>query len=262
MLIKRVLSALVGVPLVLFFIYLGDLWYAILIWLIMLLGLREFFHMTRVGSMVPEILGYVGATALLAAVFGGDLSLILTVITAVFVVTAAMLVIRFKKAHTGESFAVLWGILYVGGLFSYLVLIRNTFDYEFTVILLAAAWLNDTFAYFTGNKWGRRKLIPAVSPGKTVEGSLGGLLGTVLLIAVTHFLLEFFYPLNLGLTLALTVFIVIIAQFGDLVESALKRKFNTKDSGSLIPGHGGILDRFDSIMFAAPFVYYFLILLV
>ena len=261
MLIKRVISALVAVPLLLYFIYLGDLWYNVIVWLIALLGIREFMGMMGLNGATPLALGFAGVTALMGAVYFEELALILLVVTVIFLLTALSQVAGFHRFTLQESFGLFWGIMYIGGLMSYLVLIRNSFSFEYTMILFAAVWLNDTFAYFAGRKWGNRKLIPAVSPAKTVEGSLGGLLGPVVFMAITFLFMGWFHPLSLEWTLALTVLIIIPAQAGDLVESALKRKLEVKDSGNLIPGHGGILDRFDSMLLAAPVAYYFLLLI-
>lgn len=262
MLIKRVLSALVGIPLLLYFIYLGDLWYTLIVWLIVIIGMREFLAMMDFSGIFPHLVGYAGVTALLGGVYLENYPLVLMIITILFVFTALGMVFRFNEAEAQESTSLFWGIMYIGGLMSFLVLIRNSFTFEFTVILFAVVWLNDTFAYFAGNKWGRRKLIPSVSPGKTVEGSVGGFLGTVAFVVITFILMEWFYPLDFGWSIAMAILIIILAQLGDLVESALKRKMEVKDSGGLIPGHGGILDRFDSMLLAAPFVYLFLFLIV
>ncbi len=261
MLLKRVLSALVGIPLLLYFIYLGDIWYTLIVWLIAVIGLREYFQMMRLSDKVLFFSGFVGLTALLAAVHLGSLETVLVVITLLFLWIALNLVFRFNRSTLEETSLFFWGIIYIGGLLGYLVMLRQEFVFEFTVILIAAVWLNDTFAYFVGNAWGKRKLMPAVSPAKSVEGSLGGLLGTILLSILLYFLIPDFYQLSLVLTVGLVFIIIIFAQIGDLVESALKRKLEVKDSGSFIPGHGGILDRFDSMMYAAPFAYYYIFLI-
>ncbi len=261
MLAKRIASAIVALPAVFFLIYIGGLWYSLLIWLIAMIGIREITNMFQPASKVPEYYGYVGVTALFAALYQNDLAIILVVISIIFLLSALNLFVRFQKTSLEESSSIFWGIIYVGGLLGYLLLMRITFAFEFTILLFVVVWANDTFAYFAGGKWGKRKLAPVVSPGKTVEGALGGLFGPVIFLSVLYFFIGQYYPLSLSLTLVLTVYITIFAQIGDLIESALKRKLKTKDSGGIIPGHGGILDRFDSIMFAAPFTYFFLLLI-
>ena len=160
------------------------------------------------------------------------------------------------------------GIVYVGFSFAHLILLRflaqdvvlatpagdMTLGCAFLWIMFLGTWSSDTFAYFAGSFFGRRKLCPAISPKKTVEGFLGGLVGTTAVVAALGCALGFSVPLMalLGVLLALT------ATVGDLAESVIKRYAGIKDSGRLIPGHGGVLDRFDSVMFTAPFVYYFI----
>lgn len=114
-------------------------------------------------------------------------------------------------------------------------------------------WASDTFAYFVGSLLGKHKLCPSVSPGKTIEGALGGLSGSILFVALLGMLFQ--VPLIHGIVLGLLVGLA--APLGDLAESGLKRFCGVKDSGQLLPGHGGILDRFDSILFAVPAVYYY-----
>ena len=118
---------------------------------------------------------------------------------------------------------------------------------------LIGTWASDTFAYFTGCFMGRHKLCPAISPGKTIEGFIGGLAGTTLSVAG----LGVFFGFNVTMMAALGFCICLVATLGDLVESVIKRYTGIKDSSHLIPGHGGIWDRFDSVIYTVPFVYYF-----
>ncbi|HEY0035530.1 MAG TPA: phosphatidate cytidylyltransferase, partial [Longimicrobium sp.] len=131
-----------------------------------------------------------------------------------------------------------------------------------TVLLLAPVvltWLNDTYAYFGGRAWGKRKLIPKVSPGKTVEGAVCALVGTVLTAVGYSFLLASFASYRMGIVEAAVfgVLISVSSQVGDLAESLFKRDVGVKDSGTLLPGHGGALDRFDSLFFTLPVGYAF-----
>ena len=129
---------------------------------------------------------------------------------------------------------------------------------------LVVAWLGDSAAYFVGHRWGKRKLIPRVSPGKTVAGALGGLLGAVLgAVLVAVLLVEPYAGLVLspGAAVLVGALVGMVAQLGDLAESLLKREAGVKDSGRLFPGHGGVLDRFDSILFALPVTYLLLAVL-
>src|SRR5690606_36087730 len=126
---------------------------------------------------------------------------------------------------------------------------------------IALTWLGDTFAYFGGRAWGKRKLIPSVSPGKTIAGALSSVAGTMVMGALYAWLifglwLGVDYPLLLGALAG--VIVSITAQIGDLAESLLKREAGVKDSGALLPGHGGVLDRFDALFFTLPLMYWYL----
>ncbi|MCR5657897.1 MAG: phosphatidate cytidylyltransferase [Bacteroidales bacterium] len=126
------------------------------------------------------------------------------------------------------------------------------------VLVFCLLWANDIFAYLTGKLLGKHKLFPRISPGKTIEGSIGGLVFTIIAMMVFAHYAEWL-PLADGIGMA--VIAVVFGTLGDLCESMLKRQAGVKDSGKLIPGHGGILDRFDSVMFSVPFVFVFLLLL-
>ncbi|MBP3232237.1 MAG: phosphatidate cytidylyltransferase [Anaerovibrio sp.] len=162
------------------------------------------------------------------------------------------------------------GVFYIGLSFTHLVMLRFMGgeavittclgDFQlgcaFLWIALIGTWASDTFAYFAGFAFGKHKLCEKISPKKTIEGFLGGLIGTTASVAA----LGVFFGLDLSLMAVLGFFICIVATLGDLVESVIKRYTGIKDSGNIIPGHGGILDRFDSVLYTAPFVYYFMII--
>lgn len=126
------------------------------------------------------------------------------------------------------------------------------------VLVFCLLWANDIFAYLTGRLLGKHKLFPRISPGKTIEGSIGGLVFTIIAMVVFAHYADWL-PLAVGIGMAAIA--VVFGTLGDLCESMLKRQAGVKDSGKLIPGHGGILDRFDSVMFSVPFVFVFLLLL-
>ncbi len=148
------------------------------------------------------------------------------------------------------------GVLYVGFFTPHIVLLRAPAEgWRLVLFTVYVAMGSDSGAYFAGRAFGRHKLAPAVSPSKTVEGALGGIAGAMVIAAACE--LVFLRALPLGETLAVGTAISILAQFGDLAESALKRAFGAKDSGWIIPGHGGILDRLDSLLFPFVFTYYY-----
>lgn len=154
--------------------------------------------------------------------------------------------------------SVIFSIIYIALPFSLLVLLANADSGRLWILfILLLVWSNDTFAFCVGKLIGRHKLSPKVSPGKSIEGALGGLAGGVVVMLV------FNHYAGLGLevwvAVVLAVVLGILSILGDLFESLIKRGSNVKDSGSLIPGHGGILDRVDSMVFVVPALYYFLL---
>ena len=145
--------------------------------------------------------------------------------------------------------------VYIVGCFSSIVLVRygNGGEYLYMLVFLGA-WICDTFAYFTGKFFGKHKLIPEISPKKTVEGSIGGIVFTVVSFVIFGLIVNLGFGAGISYV-KLCIFAVvlsIISQFGDLIASTIKRQYNIKDYGNLFPGHGGILDRFDGVMLTAP----------
>jgi phosphatidate cytidylyltransferase len=143
----------------------------------------------------------------------------------------------------------------VGFFVPHVVLLRSHPDgWRWVLFTVYVAMGSDSGGYFTGRAWGRHKLLPAVSPSKTIEGALGGVAGAMVVALLCH--VVFFPGLGLAEALGLGAAISLLAQVGDLCESALKRAFGAKDSGWIIPGHGGILDRLDSLLFPFVFAHY------
>jgi len=149
----------------------------------------------------------------------------------------------------------LFGIYYLSSTFSYVLKIR-AIDNGLTYLLLTFLfiWMSDSAAYFVGRSLGKHKLAPFISPNKTLEGSLGGLIFTVVFALIVAIVFKF----SIFLLMLLAIVVNIFAQLGDLAESAIKRQAKIKDSGTILPGHGGVLDRFDSTFFAIPAVYFLL----
>jgi phosphatidate cytidylyltransferase len=149
-------------------------------------------------------------------------------------------------------------VVYVAGLLGHLLLLRGLDDvlgFKLAVLTMALIWIGDTGAYFVGMALGKRPLAPKISPKKSMEGLAGGALFT---LAAAFLIARFWiWELSAWQALAIGLGVVIFGTLGDLFESLIKRDAGVKDSGSLLPGHGGVLDRFDSMMFALPFVYWF-----
>lgn len=154
---------------------------------------------------------------------------------------------KMSKQKDVKSLSVILGMLYISGGFYSFWFLREGMGFNFIMYLMIIIWATDSFAYFIGRKYGRTKLAPVISPNKTWEGSIGG---TVLAISLAGFYQLLFNPLEFGFFsfVLFTLLLSVSGQIGDLIESAYKRYVGVKDSGSVLPGHGGILDRFDSLL--------------
>ncbi len=259
MLKQRVLAALVGIPIVIYSIYSGGLLYFIVISLIALFGLSEFLGMINNKYFVsPKFVLYTTSILLLLIqyIYPQNLGIGLILI---FLIYGFMLVLMFPELTPEELVLNLWGITYIIGCISFLLPLRSLNNgMLYSIFLFVGIWVNDTGAYFTGLNFGKRKLAFKVSPKKTIEGALGGIIITILfLVGLAHF-----FNIEIMIAILLAIVISISGLIGDLVISAFKRHFNIKDSGKIIPGHGGVLDRFDSIIFATPIFYILLIYLI
>lgn len=180
------------------------------------------------------------------------------------VITIFVLLILIKDLFTGKSIPLFKSkrfiitTFYLSSGFIFLVLIADFYTVYNPNILLGSfilVWVNDTFAYLVGKNVGKQKLFPKVSPKKTVEGFLGGLFFSCI---ASYFISQYTYTLSFTNWLILAIIISSFGTIGDLIESKFKRQAGVKDSGVIMPGHGGLLDRLDSIIFAAPFIYLFL----
>ena len=251
----RILSSFIGIPLLLAAVWYGGLPLLVLTAALMLLGLWEIGRIfERNDIKVSFLLAVPSCLILLALAYYYKEGYSGAAVAAIIIAVLLASVVQYPRFTPIDAAATLLSIFYVG-LIIYLFLI-STYKNGFVwlIILLVCTWASDTSAYLIGRKWGKRPLAPALSPGKTLEGSAGGTIGGVIAaFAVTIFSsnLPFWPVVIMGLIIGIT------AQAGDLVESAIKRQAGIKDSGKLIPGHGGILDRFDSMLFTAPIVFYY-----
>ncbi len=232
------------------------------------LGIFEFYRLAKRRDMKPNIVAmYAGGAAIFTVfLFGGpdELGNILLIQLIVLLLTMGTLVAATFEETNYEKMiascgATILGVLYVALLGSHLVAVRTGFSQRLSTDLLALFFLvimgSDIGAYYTGRLIGKHKLAPKVSPGKTWEGVVGGILAAVAMAALAHF--WFFPALSLRWGLPLAAVMAVLGVLGDLTESALKRGAGAKDAAKLLPGHGGILDRLDSLLFNAPLIYYF-----
>ena len=258
--VSRVLVTVVGVPVVLYLVYLGDWWLFGLAAFAALIALHEFYVMAR--SLRPLVLaGYAGALAtLLGAELGGPEWML-----GGFMLTLLLAFLLYGIAETRQTATVtmsstVLGVAWIALGLGHLLLLRDFPEHGrlavFTVLLVVFA--DDTAAYLIGRLLGRHKLAPSLSPGKTWEGFVAG---TLAAIAVAFFALYEQDFLTIPESIVLGAAVALAGAAGDLFESALKRDLQVKDSGQLLGGHGGMLDRIDSLLFASVAAFYVVIAL-
>jgi phosphatidate cytidylyltransferase len=269
---SRVITALVFLPILIASILIPWLepLFIVLAAAAMLLGLYEFYVLAKKKEMKPDVAaGFLGGAALFTifcfaapATAGGldwlTIVLVLLVLTIATLVAATLRGAPFDKM-IASSGATILGVLYVVLLGGHLVALRVGFQEQLSAHLLSFFFLvlmgADTGAYYVGRAIGKHKLAPTISPGKTWEGVAGGVVAGLAFATVAHF--WFFKELPLKWTLPLAAVMTLLGILGDLTESALKRGAGAKDAAKILPGHGGALDRLDSLLFNAPLIYYF-----
>ncbi|HYW09785.1 MAG TPA: phosphatidate cytidylyltransferase [Longimicrobium sp.] len=271
--VTRTLVAAAGIPVAVAAMYVGGWALAALLAAASTLAALEFFRMAEVREVrAVSVLGAGGAVALVAAAAAaperGTENPALFGIVAVMVLAGCTAAIWMRGVAGQPLLAVsvtVFGAVYTS-LLGFALFLRHLPGIDGalhgTALLLAPVlltWLNDSFAYFGGRAWGRHKLIPRVSPGKTREGAACALVGTLVSAVVYSFFLADFstYRIGIGEAALFGVLVSVFAQVGDLAESLFKRDVGVKDSGTLLPGHGGALDRFDSLFFTLPLAYAF-----
>jgi phosphatidate cytidylyltransferase len=273
MLKTRVISALVGLALLIAVLWLGSSTLGVAVSLIAAIGLFEFYNSASAVKNIHPIkpLGYLSIIPLLilglgkAGLFKIEAGM-LAGISACLIIFAGMAIIVFghKKYNIIDLCVTAFGIAYVPFLMSFLILIRNMDNGAILIwIIFIGAWGTDTMAYTCGRLFGKRKIMPEISPKKTLAGAIGGIIGCTALMIIYGVILQNFFGLKVFFVVLalLGVLCGSISQIGDWSASAIKRYVNVKDFGNIMPGHGGVLDRFDSILFVAPVVYYVLTLL-
>ncbi len=259
MLITRILSALVLIPLIAIAGYLGGPWLAGLVALFAVLAVIEFYQICgRLGAHPNAVIGaLLTAGIVFAALFPAYQIGPRLFILALLLLMVIRVIRQDFAGFLGDWSSTLIGSAYIGGMLSHFVLLRGLQQgLAWAALAVLVTWVADTAAFFAGSAIGRRPFFPRISPRKTVEGAVAGLVGGALTgIAIGVPFLQLSWPLAAALGLLTAV----LATLGDLAESLLKRQAGVKDSGRLIPGHGGALDRIDSLLFAGVVVYYFAI---
>ncbi len=231
---------------------------------ISLVGMMEYYRVLGINKKLPGIIGYVGATAYYVSLLMTDECFGILVLTATAIAMMIAYVATFPKYTIEDIAKGYFGVIYVAVMISYIYLTRQLSDGEYLAwLIFICSWGSDSFAYLAGVAFGKHKMTPKLSPKKSYEGAVGGIAGAAVLGALFGVFVK--YLTGADYMAAFTVASAIgatISIFGDLAASAIKRNKDIKDYGRLIPGHGGILDRYDSVIFTAPIVYWVLYFIV
>jgi phosphatidate cytidylyltransferase len=264
---KRILTAVIVLPFLIASILISSLWwvFVLLAAAAMVLGLWEFYLLAKRLKLQPDpVAGYVAGAALITIPLQNDPANVLLVLFVIIALTIGTLIAATRRGAPFEKMipsvgSTLLGVLYIPLLGSHLVALRMGFPHTLSADLLSFFFLvlmgSDAGAYYSGRALGKHKLAPSISPGKTWEGAIGGIVAAIAMAALAHF--WFFRELPLKYMLPLAAIMALLGIFGDLAESALKRGAGAKDAANILPGHGGMLDRLDSLLFNAPVIYYF-----
>jgi phosphatidate cytidylyltransferase len=267
---KRILTAIIGLPILLYTVWSQSPYFFVALTAIAaLLALSEFYGLaSKFGGKPQVVIGYTAALVILASFLFDEPSLAVAAVITLSIVSLATGLgssNELKDSLMSVS-STMFGVVYVALLPGCLIGVRMLPDAitrltaphlasKLLTMFFALVMMTDTGAYYVGRTLGRHKLAPRISPGKTIEGAIGGFVMAV----VTGVLCKviFFHEISITHAIALGAAIGLVGQIGDLAESMLKRGAGVKDSGNLLPGHGGMLDRIDSILFCAPLLYYY-----
>lgn len=273
--LTRFISAMTGLALFFLIIFLPPAVLASAIFIITIIAVNEYCGaMKKAGSKPFDALIYLSTLLIPLTVYYFEAGFDTKLFTAIIICAAlAMLIIIlsyylvYNKKHVfTDAMSTVLGSAYLVPLFSTILFVRYL-DYGIYHIFIAfgGAWLTDTFAYFTGRAFGKKKLIPKISPNKTVAGAIGGVVGTTISVIIYGWYLNaHVYDNSSGyiVFIALGLLLSIFSQFGDLAASAVKRFAGIKDFGRLMPGHGGAIDRFDSVLFTSAITFIFILLFI
>ncbi|MFC4768821.1 phosphatidate cytidylyltransferase [Effusibacillus consociatus] len=259
MLYQRVLTGIIGGPGILALVYLGGAWFTGLISFLGIVGFSEFLRMKGYRYFeIPSLAGFL--LTLIWILFGAEWlhskeAALLWVVYGFLLLTVGM-----KNRFTFRDISyILVGTIYIGLSLHYVLKLRGLPDGLWLVLfVLFSIWATDIAAYFVGKAVRGPKIWPSISPNKTVSGTIGGVAAAALVGIAYSLFLGTDHPIQQWIVGAMAISVA--GQIGDFVESGLKRSLDVKDSGEIIPGHGGVLDRFDSLLFAAPIAYYLLVL--
>ena len=264
---NRTLINVIGIPAILFLLWRGGPMFALFIFLVMMIGIDEFYRMNTNERQTPvKVTGYI-LTGLMAAYYFWLPQITLLeglLLLACFIIISLFIEMGRDKLNSTRNMGItVLGIMYVPVLLGSVIALRNldtVYSTYFTVSMVVAIWICDSAAYIFGMKWGQKKIFPRVSPNKSWVGSMAGLVSSFVVFYGLH-MWDILPDLTLLDMAVLSIITGFFGQAGDFAESLLKRDVGVKDSGKLLLGHGGVLDRFDSITFASPLTYAYITLI-
>lgn len=252
--LKRVIVAVIFLPAIYFYVmYLPATYFILILVFVSLLAMLEFYSIYHVRGILRYICLLLGSLIIISSQLYEDYFIDILIFSVITILCIRLLSKKNPISALNDISKPIVGILYIPVLLTYQVHLRE-FGPEWIIFLYASVWMADSIAYYMGTFLGKRKLYKEVSPNKTVAGAIGSLIGGVLASVVLKII---FFPL-LGIFSAISMGTIIgsVSIIGDLIESMFKRDAGVKDSGFLIPGHGGILDKIDGILLASPVIYW------
>ncbi|XJZ28530.1 phosphatidate cytidylyltransferase [Bacillota bacterium Lsc_1132] len=258
---QRIITGVVAAAIFLPIVYVGGIPFILLTYVLATVGLYELLKMRKLS--LYSIPGLLSALMLWVLLFPRQYSAVMDTlpysktelgIALILLLLTYTVITKNRVTFEDVSFMIL-SVLYVGIGFYFFVETRQAGGLVYLFYSLFMIWATDSGAYFIGKAYGKKKLWPEISPNKTVGGFVGGIISALFVAVLFSFLTDM--NVSIFTLMAITVVLSIFGQIGDLVESALKRHFNVKDSGTILPGHGGILDRFDSLLFVWPLLHFF-----
>lgn len=256
----RLLSGIVLVALALIFIITGGNLLLCVTLVISLIGMYELYRIFHIEQKMPGIIGYLAAVLYYCNLKLAFLSDMMLFTLGVLILLMAVYVFTYPKYKTEQILAAFFGVFYVAVMLSFVYQTRMIENGSYIVwLVFLCSWGCDTCAYCVGVLIGKHKMAPKLSPKKSIEGAVGGVVGAALLTALYSVIFQDamgITTVEIWILAAISAVGALISMVGDLAASAIKRNYEIKDYGKLIPGHGGILDRFDSVIFTAPIIYY------
>jgi len=255
----RVISAVVGLPFLIVIVWLGGIYLQIASVIVSLIGMYEVYKAISKQIKAVHYIGFLIEIVYMIFIHSNISENFRVILTFFILIILMMLVLFYGKINVFDAAVTLFGFFYVGFMFSNVSLVRafNDIGQMAVWLIFICAFASDTGAYFVGINFGKHKMTPVLSPKKSIEGAIGGIASAAVVSAVFVYLYNLLYNTNINIIIITIIGAVgsVFAQMGDLAASSIKRYVNIKDYGSIMPGHGGVMDRFDSVIFTAPAIY-------